>query len=71
MEARPATLKKLQGQWVPAWGDNEEKCEKNIKKRDSSKTVKWKINAEKHRDIPNVGKIYASDYANEERGVKG
>lgn len=32
MEARPATLKKLQGQWVPAWGDNEEKCrEKKIK----------------------------------------
>lgn len=56
MEARPATLKRLQGQWVPAWGDNEEKCREKNQERDSSKTVKWKINAEKHRDIPNVGR---------------
>lgn len=30
--------------------------EKKNQERDSSKTVKWKINAEKHKDIPNVGR---------------
>lgn len=56
MEARSAPLKKPQGQQVWGWKDNEEKCREKNQERDSSKRAKWKINAEKHRDIPNVGR---------------
>lgn len=53
---RPATSKKPQVEWVQAWGGNEEKHREINQGRGGSKIVKLKINAEKHRQVPNVGR---------------
>lgn len=53
-EASPS--KKPQVQQVQAQGGNEEKCREINQERGGSEIVKLKINAEKHRPIPNVGR---------------
>lgn len=69
-ERRLITGKKPQVHWVKAWGDNEENCREKNQEKGSFEIVKWKINAEKQTH-PKCRKIYASDYAHEEKGVKG
>lgn len=44
--------------------------EKN-QQRDSSTTVKWKINAEKHRHIPNVGRYMQVIMQMKRKGLRG
>lgn len=52
------------------WGGKEEKCREINQERAGSKIVKLKINAEKQTH-PKCRKIYANDYANEVKRVKG
>ena len=45
-----------QGQWVQAWGGSGENVERRKSRKRSFQNCNMKINAGKHRHIPNVGR---------------